>query len=502
MNRLLSRPITVAALLTAVLVITGCQMIAGLFGADTDSEPDPSPSPGGTTVFSPSSVEVSVDSLEDLFPTVAAEQGWNKSHLSDGVILAESTNRGWSSATSEMPQMITLTFDEPVTINTVVLYPRNDGDMAGTNFPSKYKIEVSSDGQSYTTVSSYGYDDGSRTSGAAGSGRTARSVVDTENGVHHDFDSTEAQNVRVTVEETDGDRTQLSEMEVGEDPNPNPGDVEGQEPDPNPPAPVTVDPIDYVLNTDGQVYEDPRPGKGDIQGVVHHPHPWLDDTGVIYYIKHPNEGWRFERFRYNSQRIYLERDTTWPAEDNGGFQAYDALQSEYNPAGGWVPYDAFVLAETFGMQVGSYIDFQAYIAGFKMADPDGGNFDWTELRDPIYWPGRRTLVYRDPALDTTAYFSSDSDLGIIDVIVLEIAVQPDVASRPTKTERHWYAKGIGWVRWQVWNDPASDPNFAGVLHAMPDNEVIFYRRREGMPELEAFSSSHHTDYQALPWLRS
>jgi hypothetical protein len=475
-----------------VITVSSCGMFARLFGTD------------GPVSYVPESVDISVPSLEDASPTAAAENGWHKDHLTDGVTAgrpagsAAGPNMGWSSASTTMPQIITLTFSAPVAINTVSLYPRNGDELAGANFPTKYKIQVSTDGQTYTTVSSYGYDLATRSIGGA-----ARTVVDTDNGVSHDFDPTETENVRIHIDETSGDRTQLSEVEVGMDESATPGNVDGQEPSPPAPAPATVDPIDYVLHDSTDVYEDPRPGKGDIQGLVHYPNTYSDGYGRFYYVKNPSEGWRFERYWYDPERIYLERDTTWPAEDNGGFQAYDALQHEPDPSGGWVPYDAFVLAETTGMTVGHHIDFDAYICGFSLENPDGGDYDWTALRDTIYWPGRRTLVYHNASLDTTTHFSSDSQLGSIDVIVLEIAVQPNVDSRPTKTERHWYARGFGWVRWQVWNDPATDPNFSDVLHSIPDNEVIFYRKREdGMPALEAFSTYHYQNGVSLPWLTS
>ncbi len=215
-----------------------------------------------------------------------------------------------------------------------------------------------------------------------------------------------------------------------------------------------IDPFDYMFNTSGHVLRSPP--TGDIQKFRDN-----DTTNTFWYIKNPNPdfGWRWERYRYDDEYIWLERDTTWPHMDNGGYRAYDALN-----------WESMKLAPARNWWVGAVLPFDTYIRGFDFEPPDYNTV--TDIKEEdTHWPAQRELVYHNDALDTTQHFRDGSELGTIDVIVIETKVRPDIPFRPTKVERHWYARGYGWVRWQHWTNETEDPDFHDILAATPIEEA-------------------------------
>ncbi|MBN2658962.1 MAG: hypothetical protein JXR86_18050 [Spirochaetales bacterium] len=214
-----------------------------------------------------------------------------------------------------------------------------------------------------------------------------------------------------------------------------------------PAAPQGINPIEYMYNNSGFVLQSPT---GDIQKFHSDP-----SASTFRYVKNPYDGWRWEKYRYDGQYIWLERDTTWPEMDNGGFRAYDAL-----------PWGSMKLAPYHNWLPGEVLNFDTWIRGFNFTPPDYTTVDNIMTAD-TRWPGQRQLIYHNAALDTEQYFGADSELGVIDVIVIETKVRPLIPFRPTKVERHWYAKNYGWIRWQHWTNETEDPDFRNILAASP-----------------------------------
>lgn len=88
----------------------------------------------------------------------APTAGWSSSYLVDGQKGAGSATNGW---TSNVQQHITSPYAEewaevflerPYSLNKVVLYSRPTADNGGIGFPEDYRIDVSEDGQNWTTV--------------------------------------------------------------------------------------------------------------------------------------------------------------------------------------------------------------------------------------------------------------------------------------------------------------------------------------------------------------
>lgn len=152
----------------------------------------------------------------------------------------------------------------------------------------------------------------------------------------------------------------------------------------------------------------------------------------FWYIKQrPDSGKRWERYRWDSSYIYLEKDTTLPAE-----YSYDA----------YITSPSFKLGKRY-WNVGEKIVDSTYIKHFNFKRSNNcsvldGN--------GTYWPYKRTLKAR------YANANIGGNLTNIDVIIIQVEM-PDSGEagynywNPAGIERHWYAKGYGFVRWQEWN---------------------------------------------------
>jgi len=81
--------------------------------------------------------------------------GWGRGNVVDGLAASDAAALGWSgSATPTVDHVEWLVFDTGSVgpINQVDLYPRTDGANAGQGFPIAYTIDLSIDGNSWTSV--------------------------------------------------------------------------------------------------------------------------------------------------------------------------------------------------------------------------------------------------------------------------------------------------------------------------------------------------------------
>ena len=90
---------------------------------------------------------------------------WAVPWLNEGEGLHEITNQtGYSSgmhSSADASEWVMLTFPDVETIQTVQIYPRNTSTQTGLCYPATYTLEVSTDGESWTTVAekkNYKYD--------------------------------------------------------------------------------------------------------------------------------------------------------------------------------------------------------------------------------------------------------------------------------------------------------------------------------------------------------
>ncbi|NMO16982.1 hypothetical protein HPC49_12295 [Pyxidicoccus fallax] len=171
--------------------------------------------------------------------------------------------------------------------------------------------------------------------------------------------------------------------------------------------------------------QDTRAGFGEMQRTIH------DAAGRrFWYQKNPYESDRWELYSYNDSRIWLFRDTTLPVGDGPG-TAYDVEPADAM----WMPRSWAQGEETW---------FNATIRFFKHREnpcPNNPN----EGR----WPAGRHMLRFVGRIDV------GGQLGEQDVIIVDryhdVNVNPWY---PRGAERFWYAKGYGWVRWEMW--PESD----------------------------------------------
>lgn len=209
-----------------------------------------------------------------------------------------------------------------------------------------------------------------------------------------------------------------------------------------------VHPLEFMINTSGSVLRDPV--NGDVQKTV-------QEGDTFWYLKNPSDGRRWERYRYDEAYIWLERDTTWPGWDStNGNSAYDMG-----------PWGSGKLAPTYNWTVGTSINANTKVIGFNFLPENGtvGDYNWHPLS--YDWPIVRTLAYHN------ASFPMGGDVGNVDVIVIETKTQgaPGNPYAPRGAERHWYARGYGFIRWQHWEDFTTDPNFSNITSCSPVRDV-------------------------------
>lgn len=172
--------------------------------------------------------------------------GWSAQFLVDGQFGPTASNNGWTSA-------IATNFDEaasewaavhlggPYLVDTVVLHPRNSaGDQAsaGLSFPTDYSIEVSLDGQDWTTVAQQSGDNEIS---------TAPRTIELDQPAKASFVRVRGTKLKVSTHERDGYLMQLGELQVYGNPVPVPGPedpdpTESPTPKPTPEPTPTPDP--------------------------------------------------------------------------------------------------------------------------------------------------------------------------------------------------------------------------------------------------------------------
>lgn len=195
-------------------------------------------------------------------------------------------------------------------------------------------------------------------------------------------------------------------------------------PPPTPPS-TTVDILEYMLNPPGApTMQDTRAGYGDMQRTIH------DPVGRAFrYMKNPYDGSRWEEYRYNSDRIWLVRDTTLPAGQGHG-TAYDVDPA--SSGGMWMPRSWSQGQQTAFNVTIRFFDHQRSLCPYSA--------DATPWRD-----GRHFLRY-------VGRLDLGGDLRTQDVVVVDRYHDLSNPWNPRTAERFWFAKGHGWVRWESWPD--------------------------------------------------
>ena len=197
----------------------------------------------------------------------------------------------------------------------------------------------------------------------------------------------------------------------------------------------TVHPINYMRNTSGRTLKDVHSGHGEIQYFVEQP-----ESGRFWYVKNPWEHRIWEQYRNDGAWISLERDTSWAGPN--GENSYDAA-----------PWGSKLMAPTYNYTVGNAVDFTTHVRGF--------NFDACRYGSDTWWPGHREFTFRGSV-------NLGGNLGTVDVIILTITTQQTDPNMPKEAERHWYANGYGWVKWEWWNDFTCDAQFDDPFLSRPD----------------------------------
>jgi len=185
--------------------------------------------------------------------------------------------------------------------------------------------------------------------------------------------------------------------------------------------------LDYMLNTGGPLRD---PTYGDMQQT-------RTATGKFWYLKNPGNGRRWERYGYNNDRIWLERDTTLPVGEGPG-EAYDNT-----PAGSfwmpriWSPVSNRV--QNFSTNH-KYFNFQnAPVCGYN-----GNTTAWSKGQHLFRFLGSVNM---------------GGNVGVVDVAIIDRYHDRTCAGcewMPKGAERFWFAKGRGWVRWEYWADRTTD----------------------------------------------
>jgi hypothetical protein len=189
--------------------------------------------------------------------------------------------------------------------------------------------------------------------------------------------------------------------------------------------------LDYMLNT-GDPLRDPT--YGDMQQT-------RTAANKFWYLKNPSNGRRWERYGYDANRIWLERDTTLPVGEGPG-EAYDNT-----PAGSfWMPRVWSAVTWAPG-RVQNFSTNHKYF-NFQNAPVCGYNGNTTA------WPkGQHLFRFLGP-------INMGGNLGVVDVAIVDRYHDRSCSGcqyMPPGAERFWFAKGRGWVRWEFWADRTTDP---------------------------------------------
>jgi hypothetical protein len=175
-------------------------------------------------------------------------------------------------------------------------------------------------------------------------------------------------------------------------------------------------------------------------------------TNKFWYIKQ-RDLTRWERYGLYGDTIALERDTTAPPENPNN--AYDAA-----PWGSlaWPRY----------WSPGNEANFSTTIKHFDKGNCAQGYTNTTPWLD-----GRHFFRFQG-SLDI------GGDVGTQDVVIID-RYHAQVHSNPTVVERFWYARGWGWIKFQVFNDPWHNPQFTStnptdIQNMQADQEVTFNQK--------------------------
>lgn len=189
----------------------------------------------------------------------------------------------------------------------------------------------------------------------------------------------------------------------------------------------TFDALDYMRNTHGGTL---LGDDGSIVSFVEQP------GGHFYYVKgassSSNDGSKFERFGFDGNTVWLERDTTWPASDRGPFDSYDAVSPTTHQ------YGVHTRARR-SMRDGESWSTSVQIIGFQTgSDPQRCRWSNRAIDD------RNNTTGFDYTVKLVKNKSWGGDVGTVDSIGVK-----------TGDEVHWYAKGWGWVSFE-WNGPPTE----------------------------------------------
>ena len=188
---------------------------------------------------------------------------------------------------------------------------------------------------------------------------------------------------------------------------------------------AAVNPIDYFKNTspyktfhakqDGHSY-------GFVSYYENSSSP--DGRFRIWYTKLDGSGNKFERYGMYDNFIALERDTSWPAADGGGNDAYDAY-----------PYGNLRWAKMTGQNTGERIISSATIAGYNHIERSGSLGCVYNDATPFTY----SASY-DKKLTYIGHKDWGGEIGSAETIRISHL-----------EEAHYYAKGFGWIAWKAPN---------------------------------------------------
>jgi hypothetical protein len=198
-------------------------------------------------------------------------------------------------------------------------------------------------------------------------------------------------------------------------------------------AEQTINPIDFMRNTSG--YPTLVASDGSIVSFY--------ETGNRFYYVKNKDRLHWERYVHDGTNIALERDTSWPASDGGGNDAYDAM-----------PYGSLVWAKERNWTSGPshYISFKTTIVGYNYDSSKGATcrYDWAHP-NAFTW-GFNNETSAQKWFDYVPAKCWGGNVGCVD----SIGIKYNGGS-----ETHWYARGLGWVAWEgpaytvVWNQKST-----------------------------------------------
>lgn len=202
-----------------------------------------------------------------------------------------------------------------------------------------------------------------------------------------------------------------------------------------------IDLLSYMLNTSSPLRDSTY---GDMQQT-------RTSGNKFWYLKNPSNGRRWERYAYDSSRIWLERDTTLPSGEGLG-EGYD--NSPYNSF--WMPR----IWSPVSWAPGRITTFSATHKYFNFLTGTTCQYNPTVGR---WTNGVHQFRYLGP-------INMGGSVGTVDVAIIDRYHDRACSGcqyNPTTAERYWFARGRGWVRWEYWADRTTDPYWnSGNLNDM------------------------------------